>query len=57
MSAEYKLQASRWIAFGVAIISAALVYAYSGDLSELLAHHTTQFLGDSFTRMDGIANR
>jgi len=57
MTSEDKLQAARLITFGLAIIVASLVWAYSGDLSELLAHHTTRFLGDSFSRMDGIANR
>ncbi len=57
MSPDDKLQAARLIALGLAIIVASLVWAYSGDLSDLLADKTTQFLGNSFIRMDGIANR
>lgn len=57
MSADDKLQMARLVAFGLAIIVASLVWAYSGDLSDLLAHHTTEFLGDSFSRMGGYANR
>lgn len=57
MSPDDRLQAARLIAFGLAIIIASLVWAYAGDLSDLLAHKTTQFLGDSLGRMDGIANR
>lgn len=57
MSPDDKLQAARLIAFGMAIIIASLVWAYSGDLSDLVANKTAQFLGDSFGRMDGIANR
>lgn len=57
MSSDDKLQAARLIAFGLAVIAGALIWTYSGDLSDLLAQKTTQFLGDSFGRMDGIANR
>jgi len=57
MSADDKLQMARLVALGLAIIVASLVWAYSGDLSDLLAHHTTEFLGDSFSRMGGYANR
>ncbi|HSR59705.1 MAG TPA: hypothetical protein VLL47_03080 [Robiginitalea sp.] len=57
MSSDDKLQVARLIAFGLAIIIASLVWAYSGDLSDLLAQKTTQFLGDSYGRMGGIANR
>lgn len=57
MSADDKLQIARLVAFGLAIIVASLVWAYSGDLSDLLADHTTRFLGDSFSQMGGYANR
>lgn len=57
MSSDDKLQMARLVAFGLAVIVASLVWVYAGDISDLLANHTTRFLGDSFSPVDEIAKR
>lgn len=57
MSSDDKLQVARLVVFGLAIIVASLAWAYSGELSDMLVNQTAEFLGDSFNRTGGIANR
>ena len=57
MSSDDKLQLARLVAFGLAIIAASLAWAYAGDLSDLLLDKTAEYLGNSFDRIGGIANR
>lgn len=57
MSPEDKLYAARWVAIGLAIIASALVWTYSGDISDLMLDKTAEFLGNSYDRMGGIATR
>ena len=57
MSADDKLQLARLVVFGLTVIVASLIWAYSGDLSEMLVNQTAELLGDSFNKMGGIARR
>ena len=57
MNADDKLQVARLLAFGLSIILASLIWAYSAELSDMLHHQTTQFLGDSYGHLDAVVRR
>ena len=57
MSADDKLQLARLVVFGLTVIVASLIWAYSGVLSEMLVNQTAELLGDSFNKMGSIARR